>query len=165
MKKSATSISFFLLRGPRRGTRTSSAPLAESAYNDFFPVVPRKKRFKSPACVRRMSRTFARVVEWNPATISTCSRSATRRIDNSRSKRRSRSCTTRALRLFPSMEHLVRFLEIGRLPSRDVAFNVGADFSSRVAGAINEIGRVHRWQANRRHPHLVPPVGAGLHDV
>src|ERR1022692_1088488 len=64
---------------------------------------------RNPARASVRRRSLARLVEWNPAITLACSRLFTRITSKDSNKRRSRSCSTRLIRLFPAMQDLLSF--------------------------------------------------------
>src|ERR1022692_830499 len=70
-------------------------------------MLPTKKRRRRPVRVSCSSRALARRVELKPATSLVISRSIIRMTASSDSNCRSRSWTTRPVRLLPVIEHLL----------------------------------------------------------
>src|SRR5262249_6361219 len=122
-----------------------------------------KNRLRSPACVRRSSRSFTRVVDPKPATVFACSRSTTRITPSSARSRRSRGCNTNPL-LFPVIERLPAFAVCDFLSLRDIPFDMGADSAPLVAGAIQEIGVIDVRVLDCGNADFCKPFCAGFHD-
>src|SRR5882672_5791523 len=88
---------------------------------------------------------------------------------SSRSRCRSRSCTTMVRLLFPAplfpvIEHLVGFPREQFLSLRNVVLDVGPHSPTRIPCPIQQVGVVHVGVLHGGHLHFRPTIRAALHN-
>src|ERR1039458_4270859 len=127
-------------------------------------MLPTKKRRRRPVRVSCSSRALARRVELKPATSLVISRSIIRMTASSDNSFRSRSWTTRPVRLLPVIEHLLGpaiglLLALGNL-----GFDVGAPSGPARPTAVVQVGVIAAEVGDLGNEHFLGAVAAALDD-
>src|SRR5674476_1565712 len=127
-------------------------------------MLPTKKRRRRPVRVRCSSRALARRVELKPATSLVISRSIIRMTASSDSNCRSRSWTTRPVRLLPVIEHLLGSAVGLLLALADLGFDVDAAPGPARPTAVVQVGVITAEVGDIGHQHFLGAAAAALDD-
>src|ERR1035437_349596 len=123
-----------------------------------------KKRRRRPVRVSCSSRALARRVELKPATSLVISRSIIRMTASSDSNCRSRSCTTRPVRLLPVIEHLLGPAVGLLLALADFCLDVDAAPGPARPTAVVQVGVITAEVGDIGYQHFLGAAAAGLDD-
>src|ERR1035441_2815482 len=127
-------------------------------------MLPTKKRRRRPVRVSCSSRALARRVELKPATSLVISRSIIRMTASSDSNCRSRSWTTKPVRLLPVIEHLLGPAVGLLLALADFGLDVDAASGPARPTAVVQVGVITVEVGDIGYQHFLGAAAAGLDD-